>query len=184
MEVDAWAFELRPDLPPEGLPREVAYRGSRFGPAYFEQLRRTGEEAGLRMNVPSLVANTRLAHEATEFAKEHGAAHGFSRSVFAAYWESGENLGEIDVLCRLAGEAGMDGDALREALVGGRYHERVLEQLEWCRSEGVSGVPTSIFSASGQFVVGEELTFALVGAQSYDVFKSVTERILARRSSG
>jgi predicted DsbA family dithiol-disulfide isomerase len=60
----------------------------------------------------------------------------------------------------------------------------VLEQLEWCRSEGVTGVPTFVFSASGRFVAGEELTFALVGAQTYDVFKSVTERILARRGAG
>jgi predicted DsbA family dithiol-disulfide isomerase len=184
VEVEAWAFELRPDLPPEGLPRGVAYRGSRFGPDYFEHLRQIAEEAGLRLNAPPLVANTRLAHEATEFAREHGDAHAFSRAVFAAYWENEEDIGEVDVLCRLAGELGMDGEALREALSSGRYHERVLEQLEWCRSQGVAGVPTFVFSAWGQFGAGEELSFALVGAQTYDVFKSVTERILARRSAG
>lgn len=162
----------------------MAYRGSRFTSDYFQHLRQTAEEAGLRLKVPPLVANTRLAHEATEFAKEHGDVHALARAVFAAYWEHEEDIGEVGVLCRLAGEVGMDGDALREALSSGRYRQRVLEQFQWCHREGVTGVPTSIFSARGRFAAGEELTFALVGAQTYDVFKSVTERMLARRNAG
>jgi predicted DsbA family dithiol-disulfide isomerase len=183
VEVEAWAFELRPDLPPEGLPRDVAYRGRHLRADYLQHLRQTAEQAGLHLNMPPLVANTRLAHEATEFAKEQGDAQAFSRTVFAAYWEHEEDIGKADVLCRLAGEIGMGGDALREALSGGRYRQRVVEQLEWCRREGVTGVPTFVFSASGRFDPGEELTFALVGAQTYDVFKSVAERIMARRSA-
>ncbi len=177
-----WAFELRPDLPPEGLPRDVAYRGRHLRADYLQHLRQTAEEAGLGLNMPPLVANTRLAHEATEFAKERGDVHTFWRAVFAAYWEHEEDIGKVGELCRLADEIGMDGDALREALSGGRYRQPVVEQIQWCRREGMTGVPTFVFSASGRFVAGEELTFAVVGAQTYDVFKSVAERILARRS--
>ena len=41
--------------------------------------------------------------------------------------------------------------------------------MEWSRREGIGGVLAFIFDGR----------FALEGAQSYDMFKSVTERILA-----
>lgn len=171
MDVEFWAYDLRPDLPPEGLPRDLVYRGARYTAEYLQYLRQVAEESGIRLGLPP-VANTQKAHEATEFAKEHGAVDSFSRAVFAAYWEGGENIGESESLCRLAQECGLDGHALRQALESDRYAERVEEQLEWARREGILGVPTFIFDGR----------FALEGAQSYEVFKGVTERILARRA--
>jgi predicted DsbA family dithiol-disulfide isomerase len=173
VEVEFWAYDLRPDLPAEGLPRDVVYQGGRYTAEYFQHLRQVAEESGIRLGQPPVVANTHKAHEATEFAKEQGAADSFSRAVFTAYWEEEENIGEIDTLCRLAQECGLDGQALRQALASGRYTQRVEEQMEWARREDIGGVPTFIFDGR----------FALVGAQSYDVFKSITERILARRGA-
>jgi len=173
VEVEFWAYDLRPDLPPEGLPRDLVYRGARYTPEYFQYLRQVAEASGIRLGLPPVVANTDKAHEATEFAKEQGAVDSFPRAVFAAYWEGEENIGEIDTLCRLAQECGLDGQALRQALESGRYTQRVEEQMEWARREGIGGVPTFIFDGR----------FALEGAQSYDVFKSITERILASRAS-
>jgi predicted DsbA family dithiol-disulfide isomerase len=171
LQVEFWAYDLRPDLPPEGLPRNLVYRDVRYTPEYFQHLRQVAEESGIRLGLPPVVANTHKAHEATEFAKEHGAVDAFSRALFAAYWEGEENIGEIDALCRLAEECGLDGQALQQALESGRHAQRVEEQMEWARREGIGGVPTFIFDGR----------FALEGAQGYDVFKSVTERILARR---
>lgn len=172
VKVEFWAYDLRPDLPPEGLPRELAYRGARYTPEYVQYLWRVAQESGIRLGLPPVVANTHKAHEATEFAKEQGVADSFSRAVFAAYWEGEENIGEIDTLCRLARECGLDGEAVRQALESGRYARQVEEQMEWSRREGIGGVPTFIFDGR----------FALEGAQSYDMFKSVTERILAGRA--
>ena len=174
LEVEFWAYDLRPGLPPEGLPRDLVYRDARYTPEYVQYLWRVAQESGIRLQLPPVVANTHNAHEATEFAKEQGAADSFSRAVFAAYWEGEENIGEIDTLCRLAQECGLDGQALRQVLESGRYAQRVEEQMEWSRRESIGGVPTFIFD--GRFV--------LEGAQSYDMFKSVTERILATRGDG
>ncbi len=171
LEVEFWAYDLRPDLPPEGLPRDLVYRGARYTAEYLRYLWQVAEESGIRLGLPPVVANTHKAHEASEFAKEQGEVGSFSRAVFAAYWENGENIGEMDALCRLAQECGLDGQALRQALESDRYAQRVEEQMEWARREGIVGVPTFIFDER----------FALEGAQSYDIFKSVTERILARR---
>ena len=171
LEVEFWAYDLRPDLPPEGLPRDLVYRGARYTPEYLRHLWQVAEESGIHLRPAPVVANTHKAHEATEFAKEQGAVDAYARAAFGAYWERQENIGEVDVLCRLAQECGLDGQALRQALESDRYAQRVEEQMEWARREGIVGVPTCIF----------EGRFALEGAQTYDVFQSVAERVLARR---
>ena len=87
--------------------------------------------------------------------------------MFAAYWERGENIGEADVLCRLAADCGLDASGLRAALAEGRYRQRVEEQMAWARDAGLGGVPTVIFNEK----------FAIVGAQDYEVFADVARRI-------
>ena len=149
------------------MPRDEVYRGSRYPSGYLDRLRETARQAGIEMIAPPVVANTFKAHEATEFAKEGGGLPQFHRAVFAAYWERGENIGDEEVLCRLADECGLDGGALRAALADGRYAGRVEEQMGWARAAGLGGVPTFVFNEK----------FALVGAQEYEVFADVARRV-------
>ena len=167
VEFDAWAYNLLPGIPPEGLPRDEVYRGNRYPSGYLDRLRETARESGIEMIAPPVVANTFKAHEATEYAKEGGRLLRFHRAVFAVYWEKGENIGDEDVLCRLAGECGLDSDGLRVALADGRYAQRVEEQMAWAGAAGLSGVPTFVFNEK----------FALVGAQDYEVFADVARRV-------
>ena len=178
LEVDIWAYDLRPGLPPQGLPREEVYKGSRYSAEHFAYLFQVAEEAGINMVLPALVANTGKAHEATEFAKEAGKPFEYNRAVFRAYWEGGEDIGQADVLCRLAGECGMDGEELRRALAEGRYRQRVEEQMRWSRQAGIGGIPTFVFSTGGGSASGGTDRFALMGAQSYEVFLDVAQRLL------
>lgn len=167
VEFDVWAYDLRPGIPPEGLPRDQVYRPDRYPPDYLDRLRVMAGESGIEMIAPPNVASTFKAHEATEFAKERGRLPQFHRAVFAAYWEKGENIGDEEVVCRLAGECGLDGEELRTVLAEGRYRQRVEEQMAWARAAGLGGVPTFIFNEK----------FALVGAQDYEVFADVARRI-------
>ena len=167
IEFDACAYDLRPGLPPEGLPREQAYPGRAYPPGYLEHLRQTAAETGIQMQRPDLIPNTHKAHQATELASEHGRLAEFQRAVFRAYWEEGRNIGLVDVLCELAGECGLDAGELRAALDDGRYAARVEEQMQWSRSASVGGVPTFVFNDR----------FAVVGAQDYLVFQDIAGRI-------
>jgi predicted DsbA family dithiol-disulfide isomerase len=124
------------------------------------------------MIAPPVVANTRKAHEATEFAKDDGRLPEFHRAVFAAYWEEGANIGDDDVLCHLADDCGLAGDALRPALADGRYKQRVEDQMAWAREAGLSGVPSFVFNEK----------FVLVGAQDYDVFADIARRMLRKQA--
>ena len=173
IEFDVSAYELRPGLPPEGLPRDQLQANRVYPPGYLDNMRQTAREAAIEMKRPPLVPNTRRAHEATEFAKEAGRLLPFHRAVFRAYWEAEKNIGDTEVLCRIGAECNLDAAELRAALEAGRFAAQVEEQIEWSRAVGITGVPTFIFDEK----------FSLVGAQDYEVFRDVAHRIVERRVS-
>jgi predicted DsbA family dithiol-disulfide isomerase len=164
-------FELHPEIPPDGIPVTDLMRQTR-APS-VERLRLLAEEAGITMRELSVIPNSRLALEAAEFARDAHCFGAFHRALFAALFERDQNIGELQVLLRLAEDAGMDGEALKEALTTHRYRERVYERIDWARERGITSTPTFIFDDR----------FELVGAQEYAVFERVAQRMGARRRS-
>lgn len=169
IDLEACAYELRPGIPPEGISRAEASKGRVYPPGYIEHLIATARDSGIDMKRPPLIPSTRLAHEMTEFAKEHGKLWEAHRALFSAYFEHELDLGNPDVLCEVATGIGLDADALRDVLTTHRYSAEVQRQLDWSRSEGITGVPTVIYNNR----------FALVGAQDYDVVSDVARRVLS-----
>jgi predicted DsbA family dithiol-disulfide isomerase len=167
------AFELRPGIPAEGVSREEYSRGRTYPPGYLENLRALAAESGIDMKRPSLIPNTRLAHEATVFAAEHGKTWEVHRALFHAYFEEERNIGDIDVVCDVSASIGLDADALRGALRGHRYATQVQRQLDWARASGITAVPAVVF----------EERFAVIGAQEYAVYADVARRVLEKKIS-
>jgi len=172
--LEPWPYELMPHLPPGGLSRELAL-GRRYPRQYYERLGEQAREEGLPFRLPERLYNTHLAHQAALFAEAAGRGWEMHRALYCAYWGEGEDIGDRDVLCRLAEGCGLDAAALDEALAEGRYREEVDRRQAWARGQGIAGVPTFIF--------GDGL-FALVGAQDYAVFVDVARRLLARYGQG
>ena len=94
------------------------------------------------MRRPQWNPNTLLAHEATAYAREKGRDGEFHHAAVRAYWETGVNLGDLAVLKGLAEESGLDWTELGPRLESGYYRQRVLEQYEDARRQGVGGTPT------------------------------------------
>ncbi len=161
-----WApYLLDSTIPPEGKPRSPSTAPD-APPTHLELRAQTGGLTFRRGSV--LTPSSHLALQAAEFANDHDAhSDGLHRALFKAHFEDFENIGEPDVVVRIASEHGIDGEALREALDSGRYRERVDEQIEWARSIGVTGVPTFVFNDK----------YAIVGAQEYSVFQSVMAQL-------
>ena len=90
----------------------------------------------------------------------------FHRALFKAHFTDQENLMEADVLVRAAEACGLDGEALRGGLAEGTYREEVDRGIEHSYAIGVSGIPT--------FILNDQ--YAVVGAQTYEVF----ERVMAQ----
>ena len=165
-------FELHPDIPLSGIPMTEQMRLSRAPST--ERLRTLAAEAGIVMTPISLIPNSRLALEAAEFAREAGCFNAFHRALFAALFTNDQNIGDGSVLIQLAGEAGMNREAMRAALTERTYRTAVDEKIAWARERGITGAPTFVFDDR----------FEIVGAQEYAVFENVAQRMGAERRKG
>jgi len=170
VDVEWRPFYLRPDTPPEGM--EL--------PDYIKQARTNGSEERLRSmaNVYGMdfksterIYNTRLAHEATEYARENGNGLEFHKIVFRLVYAEGKDISQWDVLRSAAQEAGLDGEAMQIDVESGKYTEFVSQQVQEAYQIGVSGVPT--------YVINNR--YAIVGAQSYEAFQNALEQIMNQK---
>jgi len=150
----------------------------RYTSEYLARLEDAAARAGIHMKPRALLPNSRPALEAAEFAREAGRFEALHRALFRAYFEQGEDIGDGEVLARLAGECGLDADGLAAALRERRYEKLVDEKVRWAYQQNLGGVPAFIFYPPGSSREGDG--FVLVGAQEYDVFKDIAVRILRR----
>ena len=113
VEVEWRAFEPHPELPPEG-----GSLGDDPGRTkmFRARLQESAEEAGMQMRFADKVSNSRLALEATEYARTQGKLEAFHRGVFDAYFGNAENIGLADVLARVGEAAGLNPAELRRVL--------------------------------------------------------------------
>jgi len=164
VEVRHAPYLLDPTTPPEGKARRPMTRPE--DPPTAMELR--AESLGIRFTRGrTWTSNTLLAHEGGEFAFEHGRDWEYTRAMFKAYFEDLADIGKVETVVAVGEAAGLEGAALRTALEAGTYREGVAEAIRWTREIGVSGVPTYVFAEK----------YAVVGAQDYDVFESIIQRL-------
>ncbi len=167
IEVDWRPFYLYWDTPPEG--RDLPERVKQARAAGSEQrLSQLAASFGMKFVSTKRIYNTRLAHEATEYAREHGRHIEFHHIVFRKVYAEGQDISQWDVLRAAAEEAGLDADEMQREVQAGKYTANVEEQVQHAYQMGVSGVPT--------YVINDR--YAVVGAQPYDVFKRALETVI------
>ena len=165
-------FQLHPETPKTGAQLTGRLGSPERARAYRDNILMLAHESGLDMRMPPVVANSHLALEAAEFARDHGGFDAFHRALFHAYFEEGRDLGDPEALCDIARGCGVDDQGLRQALADERYTARIDEVTRLAREDEVLSTPTFVFEGG----------FRLTGAQDYAVFASVTGRLLARRA--
>lgn len=160
-------YEIHPQTPIDGEP--VSTPGEEAG-TESRLLSELQPELGRRMRLPSIIANSHLAHEAAEFAREQGKFSALHKRLFQAYFEQGSNIGELAVLTQLGNEVGLDATALEQALTEHRYHsqlERVRQEKMWY---GIYGTPTFVFGR-----------YKIIGPQQSEVFQELMRRVGVQR---
>lgn len=167
VDVEWRPYYLRPDTPPEGMDLPDYILRARASGA-DERLQGMANHYGMEFKSPDRIYNTRLAHEATEYADEHGKGLEFHRAVFRKVYGEGLDIGKWDVLRAATEEVGLDAEDMQKVVGGGKYTAGVAEQVRWAQQIGVTGVPT--------YVINDR--YAIVGAQPYEVFKRSLGEIL------
>jgi predicted DsbA family dithiol-disulfide isomerase len=159
-------FDLHPEYPPEGLPRERLL--ARYGPAMTERVRSFLGSRGLEYNPnPDVVPNSMRALQLSELARDlgrHAAVHG---RLMDAYWSEGQNVGDVDVLRRLASGLELPAADVEEVLRGERYRDRIADSTRQAVSIGANAVPA--------FLLDRRLL--VLGAQPEELFEQAFERL-------
>jgi predicted DsbA family dithiol-disulfide isomerase len=133
------AFELRPDPVPTLEPG-----GEYLRRAWRDSVYPLAERMGITMKLPPVQPRTRLAHQAAHWARAQGRFDDYHDALFRAFFERGEDIGEVAVLTRLAADLGLDGDSLRDALERRELEPSVLADERDAEALGVSGVPAFV----------------------------------------
>src|SRR5690606_28717138 len=108
----------------------------------WEDAQRLARTRGLTLRAPTLVPWSRKAHELAQHAREKGRFREVHEALFAAFLQEGRDIGRIDVLVQVAGEAGLDRTEAKAVLDVDR-HTAVLDGLRGeAERLGIRGVPT------------------------------------------
>lgn len=164
-EIHWHAFQLNPDLPPEGRDRRE-YMREKFGSDFNTErlhgrVAEAGKGAGIEFKFDKITRspNTFKAHRLIQLAQTQGLGNQLTETLFRAYFLQGRDLGDGATLAELGREAGVPGD-LGQFLAGEEQADAVRNDLNTAREIGIGGVPFFIL----------ENRYTLSGAQPVSLF--------------
>jgi predicted DsbA family dithiol-disulfide isomerase len=123
--------------------------------AMFAQVTEAGKRYGLHFDFSQVetAVDTVPAHELMELAPE-GKREALMDALMEQYFEHGANIGDVDVLLKIALEAGISREevnAIEPALRNRRTEPQVRAMIQQVQQAGVSGVP--FFILNGRLAV-------------------------------
>ena len=143
-------FELRPYPTPSLRPD-----GEYLQRAWSQSVYPLAEQMGVAIRLPTVSPqpHTHLAFEGLQFAKEHGEGTAYNSRVVRAFFQEDQDIGDVEVLTRLAGEVGLVAQDFRQALNSRRYQEAHQRALNQASEMNITAIPA--------FQIGEHLLFGV-----------------------
>src|SRR5574342_282489 len=143
-------FQLNPDLPEAGIPRQE-YLERKFGPGHAHNYARVagvGREVGIAFAFDRITVqpNTLNAHRLMLYGARQGREDTVAEHLFRAYFLEGANLTDQAALASVGERAGLDRAALTAYLASDDDRENVLRADLEARQAGINGVPFFIFN--------------------------------------
>jgi predicted DsbA family dithiol-disulfide isomerase len=178
----AWrAYQLDSTVPPEGYDFQ-SHLAAKFGGrdqmlAKFDHVRETGRSVGIAFDFANMKysPNTLNAHRLIRsVAHDKPLQDIVVKRLFQAYFEEGQNIGDIDVLADLAETCGLDKHEIAEILGSSTFEHEVKTEIANAGRMGISGVPCFIF----------EQKYAVSGAQAPETLANAIAQIAEAKASG
>ncbi|EJP17528.1 DSBA-like thioredoxin domain protein [Leptospira interrogans serovar Grippotyphosa str. 2006006986] len=173
IEIEWRAFQLNPDLAPEGEDR-ILHMTRKFGSMDRVKMmvQRVADIANSE-NLPFLLEqkghqpNTFLLHALIRKAKEYGKDSILSEIFFRKFFAEGKNLSDTNIILESLREAGIQEDDFYSIKENTILLQEVREEEQKGRELGVSGVPFFVFNEK----------YAVSGAQESNLFLQVFDRL-------
>ena len=100
---------------------------------------------------PHFILNTLLAMRGAMWARETGVLEQYTQAMFEATWARQLDIANPAVIGDILGEAGLDGEAMSEAVQQPEIKQQLIQTTETAVERGVFGAPTMF--------VGEQMHF-------------------------
>ena len=181
VEVVYRSFELDPSAPRHGHELTTPVLARKYGRSEAEmrqmqqQLIDLAAEEGLAFRLfDNVHTNSVDAHRLLHLALETGGPalqRDLKERLLSAYFEDAEDIGDHEVLTRVAVAAGLEADGVARVLAGDAYADAVAADAAQARAYGATGVPF--------FVLDEK--YAVSGAQPTEVFEQLLRRAWSER---
>ena len=162
-------FQLNPDMPPEGMSRDDYVR-AKFGGGdrprqIYQAIAESGREAGIEFQFSRIrrTPNSILSHRLIYFSAKNDRQDEVVDELFRAYFEQGQDLGDLDTLVDIALRSGLDALRARRFLMSDEGRQEVVASDVYARRLGINGVPC--------FIVNRK--YAVSGAQPPSAFVEV-----------
>ena len=174
LEIVWRAFQLNPDMPEEGMDRQI-YLTNKFGGEerarqIYQNIKQVGEAVELDFQFDAIrhTPSTIKSHRLIRLAHGMGKQNDFTEELFKAYFLEGQNIEDNEVLLKIATEAGMEKESTTDFLASDRLKLEVIEEDKQARAVGLNGVPC--------FIVDNK--FVLSGAQEPQSIQQVFDLAL------
>jgi predicted DsbA family dithiol-disulfide isomerase len=173
-EVRYRPYQLDPNVPREGVDRS-AYMTARFGAdamlkEAYEAISMEGAKENIEFDWTAIQKrpNTLNSHRLIRWAEAQGVQDEIVERLFIAYFENGEDIGDIRVLADIADMCGMDGAQAADMLESDADIPLVEREDKLAHEMGVTGVPAMIFANR----------VAVTGAREPEVLAMVIDKAL------
>jgi predicted DsbA family dithiol-disulfide isomerase len=166
-------FELHPEIPPEGRPRDEVLPAAYMERAQ-EGVNRMAAEVGLHLALHERLINSRPALQAAEFAREQGRFEPMHLELMKAYWIEGRDLSDIDVLREVAARARVDVAGMEAAVKENRFGDYLDARRAEAEELGINGIPAHVIADR----------YLVMGAQPYDLFERVMAKVGVPKRDG
>jgi len=145
-------YRLDPTVPKGGMDRD-AYMTAKFGKnGGISEAQRViaaeGAKEGIEFDFAAIrrMPNTLDSHRLIRWAELTGVQDDVVERLFAAYFENGQDIGDIRVLADIADLSGMEGAQIADRLESDQDAALVEREDRLAHEMGVTGVPAMIFA--------------------------------------
>jgi predicted DsbA family dithiol-disulfide isomerase len=138
-------FFLDPNVPEEGLPfREfmASIKGPHAVDQMLQHVTQAGRAAGLSFHFDRVKyrPNTLASHILIKLAPAERTGD-IVDAVYKAYFEDGQDIGNLEVLAAIAEQHGLDPREVKEQMIAGAKQEEIEEDLAYAGELNITGVP-------------------------------------------
>ena len=166
-EIEHIPFQLNPDMPNEGIERnmylELKFGGKEFAQPMYNQMTIEAKKEGLNFNLDKIkkTPNTIFSHLLIKLAKQSNVHNEIKEKIYRSYFIEGLDIGDKEILINIGKEFNINADVIND-FFNLKNIEEVNSYISVAREKEINGVP--FFEIGTDFISGAQSSTSLESA--------------------